>query len=126
MSRKPFLGLVVLVTALGAGTAGAHSGSATAGKGVGLIPQCSNRVDDDGDGLTDLADPGCSGPLDNSEYNPPPPQCSNGRDDDGDGKGDMNDPGGSGPLTTASTTARRRSAPTAGTTTATAWWTCAI
>ncbi len=98
MSRKPLLGLVVLVTAIGAGTAGAHSSSGAAGTGVALIPQCSNRVDDDGDGLVDLADPGCSGPLDDSEYNPPPPQCSNGKDDDGDGKVDMNDPGCSGPL----------------------------
>ena len=98
MSRKPLLGLVVLVTAIGAGTAGAQSSSGAAGTGVALIPQCSNQVDDDGDGLVDLADPGCAGPLDDSEYNPPPPQCSNGKDDDGDGKVDMNDPGCSGPL----------------------------
>src|SRR5262245_60616433 len=33
--------------------------------------QCSNLADDDGDGLVDLADPGCSGPLDTDEYNVP-------------------------------------------------------
>ena len=31
------------------------------------LPQCSNLKDDDGDGKIDLADGGCSGPLDNSE-----------------------------------------------------------
>jgi len=97
MPGKLLLGLVVLVAAIGGGTAVAHSSSNTAGKRGGLIPQCSNRIDDDHDGYTDLADPGCSGPLDNSEYNPPPPQCSNGKDDDGDGKVDLHDPGCSGP-----------------------------
>jgi murein DD-endopeptidase MepM/ murein hydrolase activator NlpD len=42
---------------------------------LNVLPQCSNLADDDGDGLKDLADPGCSGPLDNSEVNaePAPP-----------------------------------------------------
>jgi hypothetical protein len=31
------------------------------------IGECNNGVDDDGDGLTDTADPGCSGPSDQSE-----------------------------------------------------------
>jgi hypothetical protein len=44
-----------------------------------------------------MNDPGCSGPLDDSEYNRPPPECSNGKDDDGDGKVDLRDPGCSGP-----------------------------
>jgi Transglycosylase SLT domain len=36
---------------------------------------CSNGADDDGDGLVDSGDPGCSGPTDSDEYNPtaPPP-----------------------------------------------------
>ena len=40
-----------------------------------VLPQCANLADDDGDGLKDLADPGCNGPLDNSEVNaaPTPP-----------------------------------------------------
>ena len=33
---------------------------------------CANLADDDGDGLTDLDDPGCAGPLDNDESNPAP------------------------------------------------------
>ena len=36
------------------------------------LPACSNLKDDDGDGKTDLLDPGCSGPSDGDEYNPPP------------------------------------------------------
>ena len=32
-------------------------------------PQCSDGIDNDGDGLIDLSDPGCSGPSDNNEYN---------------------------------------------------------
>ncbi len=34
---------------------------------LGNLPACSNLKDDDGDGRTDLNDPGCSGPLDNDE-----------------------------------------------------------
>ena len=34
--------------------------------------RCRNGVDDDGDGATDLADVGCSGPRDNDEADPPP------------------------------------------------------
>jgi hypothetical protein len=98
MPRKGLLALVALATAIGGGAVGAHLSSATAARHAGLLPQCSNRIDDDHDGYTDLADPGCSGPLDDSEYNAPLPACSNGRDDDGDGKVDMKDPGCSGPL----------------------------
>lgn len=48
-------------------------------------PQCANGKDDDGDGLVDLADPGCENAKDDSESpDPVPPQCSNGKDDDGD------------------------------------------
>ncbi len=32
-----------------------------------VLPQCSNLADDDSDGITDLADPDCAGPLDPSE-----------------------------------------------------------
>jgi Transglycosylase SLT domain len=39
--------------------------------GGNVLPQCSDLSDSDGDGLVDLADPGCSGPLDNDEYNAP-------------------------------------------------------
>jgi hypothetical protein len=43
---------------------------------VEVVPQCSNTSDDDGDGLTDLDDPDCTGPLDATESGsgaPPPP-----------------------------------------------------
>jgi hypothetical protein len=41
-------------------------------------PTCSDGRDNDGDGLTDGADPGC-------QTQPPPKQCSDGVDNDGDG-----------------------------------------
>ena len=49
-------------------------------------PACANTVDDDGDGLADLQDPGCATGSDGSERadaNGPP--CDDGEDDDGDG-----------------------------------------
>lgn len=42
-------------------------------------PACDDGVDNDGDGLIDLADPGCEFAEDNDEYNDPP----NDRDNDG-------------------------------------------
>ncbi len=37
-------------------------------------PQCSDGIDNDGDGLVDFpADPGCSSTTDDDEFNPPPP-----------------------------------------------------
>jgi hypothetical protein len=44
-------------------------------------PACENGIDDDGDGLTDLADPACLTPFMILEN----PLCQNGSDDDGDG-----------------------------------------
>src|SRR6266540_3879450 len=61
---------------------------------IGSLPECSNLKDDDGDGQTDLADPGCSGPLDNDEYNPPPPPEGGGSGGGTTGGGSF---GGSGP-----------------------------
>ncbi len=41
--------------------------------------QCSNNADDDGDGLVDLNDPGCSNLYDNTEKNNEPiPRCGDG------------------------------------------------
>jgi hypothetical protein len=67
------------------------------------LPVCSNLLDDDGDGLIDMLDPGCTDPLtgtseaDKPPAPPPPvkdpPACSNGKDDDDDGKIDAADPG---------------------------------
>src|SRR3989338_5354832 len=45
----------------------------------GSVPsQCSDGIDNDSDGLIDLADSGCSNAADNSELNPPlpPAACS--------------------------------------------------
>ncbi|MCA9539007.1 MAG: hypothetical protein KC620_08960, partial [Myxococcales bacterium] len=45
-------------------------------------PQCSDGADNDGDGLIDLADPGCEDALDNDERQR---QCADGIDNDEDG-----------------------------------------
>ncbi|RMD82824.1 MAG: hypothetical protein D6815_08175, partial [Candidatus Dadabacteria bacterium] len=50
---------------------------------------CSNGVDDDGDGLIDVSDPGCDGPGADTEA----PACDDGRDNDRDGVVDLADPG---------------------------------
>jgi|GEM_PF-949707 len=57
--------------------------------------QCNDGIDNDGDGLVDLQDPGCASAEDNDETNDPPPatQCSDGVDNDGDGLIDLKDPG---------------------------------
>lgn len=44
---------------------------------------CDNGLDDDGDGLFDLEDPGCEGELDETEYSADLP-CDDGIDNDGD------------------------------------------
>jgi hypothetical protein len=51
-------------------------------------PACDNGVDDDGDGLTDLADPTCASADADTEQRP---ACDNGVDDDGDGAVDTAD-----------------------------------
>ena len=71
------LGLVVVAATAGAG-GGSVVGVGSSGVDINIpdggnlpdvnaLPQCSNLVDDDGDGLTDLQDPDCSGPLDSTE-----------------------------------------------------------
>ena len=60
------------------------------------VYQCNDGIDNDGDGLVDLKDPGCANAEDNDEYNEPPQtttQCSDGVDNDGDGLVDLIDPG---------------------------------
>jgi len=79
-------------------------------------PQCSDGVDNDGDGVADGADPGCHSdgnaqnpasyvPSDTDETDSPAtgpsgepeeggkPECSDNKDNDGDGKVDEDDPG---------------------------------
>jgi hypothetical protein len=63
-----------------------------------LAPGCSDAADDDGDALIDADDPGCEGPDDQDERDPPrgtpAAACNNGLDDDGDGFADYPyDPG---------------------------------
>jgi acid phosphatase type 7 len=70
-------------------------------------PACSDGIDNDSDGLTDHpADPGCTGPADTDETDPPPPPpaCSDGIDNDSDGLTDHPaDPGCTGPTDTDET-----------------------
>jgi hypothetical protein len=47
--------------------------------------ECNDGVDNDGDALTDAADPGCAHPLELSERSPLLP-CDDGIDNDGDGR----------------------------------------
>lgn len=58
--------------------------------------QCNDGLDNDGDGLTDLNDQGCTDSADNNEYDvltPPSPQCADGIDNDSDNLTDLDDPG---------------------------------
>lgn len=59
-------------------------------------PACADGRDNDGDGLVDLNDPGCSSPSDSDESDGTS-QCQDGRDNDGDGLTDLNDTGCSAP-----------------------------
>jgi hypothetical protein len=54
--------------------------------------ECSNEVDDDGDGATDGDDAGCASGL-GTEFDDPDDECSNEVDDDGDGATDGDDAG---------------------------------
>ncbi len=61
---------------------------------VAPVAQCADGIDNDGDGLTDLADAGCADAADDDESNVvPPTQCADGADNDGDGLTDSDDPG---------------------------------
>ncbi len=99
MTRK-----LLVIIALGAALAIVGAGTATSltvgGVQVnsptdGVLPACANLNDDDGDGLVDLGDPGCSGPLDTSEYNAPTSGGSG-----GSSGGGTTTSGGSGSTTT--------------------------
>jgi hypothetical protein len=70
----------------GAGIAEAFASAADLG-----ATACSDGVDNDGDGLTDLTDPGCSDAGDDSEKDASLP-CDDGVDDDSDGFVDTADP----------------------------------
>jgi glutamine amidotransferase-like uncharacterized protein len=62
------------------------------------LKQCSDGIDNDGDLLVDLNDPGCDSPSDDDETDPTPNQCEDGIDNDFDNLTDFpNDPGCSSP-----------------------------
>ena len=73
------LGLAVLGVCVAAGSVGAGGGVVGLGEAdaqvsppdapdaTQALPQCANTVDDDGDGLVDLTDPDCTGPIDTVE-----------------------------------------------------------
>jgi hypothetical protein len=85
MTKKLLL-TIALGTTLAVITAGtATSVTVDLGNGVTVkvptgaaLPACADLTDNDGDGKVDLADPGCSGPLDTDEYNAPPPSTGGG------------------------------------------------
>jgi hypothetical protein len=65
------LGSTLAVIAAGTATSVTVGGIQVDAPTDGALPACANLNDDDGDGLVDLGDPGCSGPTDTSEYNAP-------------------------------------------------------
>jgi hypothetical protein len=85
--------------AIGCGKGGGNA-TPDAGADASPNPQCSDGIDNDGDGKIDYPnDPGCLNANQNSETDDCPsgpncPECANGKDDDGDGKIDYPaDPG---------------------------------
>lgn len=91
------LGVYVLDS--GGSQAAKTTTSASESRAVAPPAQCSDKIDNDGDGAIDAPDPGClSGP--GGTYNPndddetnPATQCSDTVDNDGDGVADAQDPG---------------------------------
>ena len=76
MTKKLLLTIVLggALAVLAAGTASSVDvgGAQVQVPAGGALPACADLSDNDGDGAIDLTDPGCSGPLDTDEYNPPP------------------------------------------------------
>ena len=57
----------------------------------GLVPDCRNGLDDDGDGLIDGDDPGCARQALTERDDVDVPECADGVDNDGDGLTDGDD-----------------------------------
>ena len=70
-----------------------------------LARECDDGLDNDGDGLTDLADPGCADASDLDEHAPTLP-CDDGADNDGDGWADYLAAGGGDPACASPTSPR--------------------
>jgi transglycosylase-like protein with SLT domain len=110
MRRKLLLtlALAVLGTAITAGVVNAQPGQTSTTGGdppggqnqppVSSYPACSDLKDNDGDGLTDSSDPGCSGSMDPDESDtaPPPPPPDPGPGGGGTGGGTGGGGGGGG------------------------------
>ena len=65
---------------------GAQPGRVATVDVLSVIGECNDAIDNDGDGLIDLDDPGCEQGRDQSEVDPAAvPECANGVDDDEDG-----------------------------------------
>jgi hypothetical protein len=62
-----------------------------------VVFACNDGVDNDGDGLIDLDDPGCDGDerarTEQDDVDDPPRRCADGIDNDRDGQVDLDDPG---------------------------------
>lgn len=75
------------------GSSSSASATSSFTSSVSGVPQCSDGLDNDGDGVVDYpADPGCVNLSDTNEGDATT-QCQNGKDDDGDGRIDMSDAG---------------------------------
>jgi hypothetical protein len=100
-TKPSFLVVGILLIGACASKNGSHECNGNPDDPACLKPQCSDGIDNDGDGLIDYPnDPGCYAPNQDSEVDDCPsgpncPECGNGKDDDGNGLIDFsgNDPG---------------------------------
>ncbi|MEK6278310.1 MAG: hypothetical protein AABM29_09900, partial [Actinomycetota bacterium] len=97
------IALTAFAAALGGGLASAQQlleGSNVNVPGANLppvqLPDCANGIDDDGDGLIDLADPDCASSGGTSESPPPAPPGGGGGGGGGGGAGGGGAGGGGG------------------------------
>jgi hypothetical protein len=106
------IALGTALAVIAAGTASSVSVDLGGGLSVnvptgGVVPACSDLADNDGDGLVDLGDPGCSGPLDTSEDN----AASGGSAPSGSGTGGSSGGGSTSTQTGTSTPTKKPAKP---------------
>ncbi|MBN2203105.1 MAG: hypothetical protein JW700_02895 [Candidatus Aenigmarchaeota archaeon] len=94
MNNKLFVLLVISVISVGLFVQAAFAKPTTR-----ALAECKDGIDNDGDGLSDLNDPGCSSKNDKSELDSSV-ECDDGLDNDEDGNVDYNDSGCTGPTDT--------------------------